>query len=327
MHLEPAVVRRRRIRGAIDRGVVAIRRDNGAVLPRLVNLHRLAVERRIGKVIGRAAIVHQCEVELAGVLVDAGAASEDLLELGHGAHDAVEHDQPAGLHIDAGGEQTRGGDQHGISGFRVDEVAQLRLALGVAAGDAHDVARVPLHQVGILVDERLSHAARVFPVDAEDDRFLEAVAAFFQEFRDLPGHQLGAFVKNQRAVEVAGVVDAVLDLVAVAVELPLLGTVALHVAIDMDSDDLVGGQEAILDALLQGIGVDGLAKVVDVGNVVGFPGRGGHTDLRGRREILQNLPPGGIFRGAAAMALVDHDEIEEAARELAKNLLVLFRPP
>jgi hypothetical protein len=37
--------------------------------------------------------------------------------------------------------------------FGVDEVAELLLALGVVAGDAHDVARVLLHQVGVFIDE------------------------------------------------------------------------------------------------------------------------------------------------------------------------------
>ena len=64
---------------------------------------------------------------------------------------------------------------------------------------------------------------------------------------------------------------------------------------------------------------------MDVGNVAGFPGRGGEADLGGRREIFQNLPPGRILGGAAAMALIDHDEVEEFGRELTKNLLVFFR--
>ena len=114
----------------------------GIALARLVNLHRLAVEVRIGEMAGRAAEVDQREVELLGVLVDAGAAPDDLLELGHRADLAVEHDQAAGLRIDAGREQPRGGDEHGVLRFRVDEVAELVLAFVVAAGDAHDVAVV-----------------------------------------------------------------------------------------------------------------------------------------------------------------------------------------
>ena len=65
-----------------------------------------------------ASEVDQGEVELLGVLVDAGAAADDLLELGHRADLAVEHDQPAGLGVDAGGEQPRGGDDDRIVRFR-----------------------------------------------------------------------------------------------------------------------------------------------------------------------------------------------------------------
>ena len=80
------------------------------------------------------------------------AAPDNLLELGHRADLAVEYDQPAGLHVDAGGEQARRGDKNRVFRFRVDEVAELALTFGIAASDAHDVAVVPLNKVGILVD-------------------------------------------------------------------------------------------------------------------------------------------------------------------------------
>ena len=79
-----------------------IGRSDGVVFARLVNLHRLAIEIRIGEMAGRAPKIHQREVELPGLLMHAGAAADDLLELGHGADRAVEHDEPAGLDIDAG---------------------------------------------------------------------------------------------------------------------------------------------------------------------------------------------------------------------------------
>ena len=65
----------------------------------------LTVEVRVGKMVGRAPEIHHREVELAGVLMHAGTAPDDLLELGHGAYYAVEHDEPAGLDIDAGGKK------------------------------------------------------------------------------------------------------------------------------------------------------------------------------------------------------------------------------
>jgi hypothetical protein len=69
----------------------------------------------------------------------------------------------------------------------------------------------------VLVDEGLPHASGVFLVLAEYDRLLEAVAALLQKLGDFLGDELGAIVQHQRAVEILGVVDAVLDLLAAAV--------------------------------------------------------------------------------------------------------------
>ena len=41
-------------------------------------------------------------------------------------------------------------------------------------------------------------------------------------------------------------------------------------------------------------------------------------------EVVQNLTPGGILGGAAAMALIDDDQVEEVRRELAEQLLPLL---
>ena len=103
--------------------------------------------------------------------------------------------------------------------FRVDEIAELILTVLVVAGDAHDVAVVLGDEIGVLVDERLAHPRGVFLIDAEHDGLLEAVAAFLEELGDLLRDQLGAVIEHQRAVEILGVVDAVLDLLAFAVEL------------------------------------------------------------------------------------------------------------
>ncbi len=131
------------------------------------------------------------------VLVDPGAAADDLLELGHRADFAVEDDQAAGLGIDPGGEQARGGDDDRVFRLRVDEVAELGAAFGIVAGDAHDVALVLLHQVRVFVDQGLAHARGVLGVHTEDDGLLETVAAFFQELGHLAGDALGALVDDE----------------------------------------------------------------------------------------------------------------------------------
>ena len=123
---------------------------------------------------------------------------------------------------------------------------------------------------------------------------------------------------------VALVVFAVLDLLAVLVGLAGLRAPAVEVLVEADPHDLVGREEAVVDALPEGVGVDGLAEVVDVGDVLGFLRRGGEADLGGRREVFENLAPGGIFGGAAAMALVDDDQIEEVRRELLVDVLLFL---
>ena len=117
-------------------------------------------------------------------------------------------------------------------------------------------------------------------VDAEDDRLLEAVAALLEELGDPLGDQLGALVDDERPVEVRLVVDAVGDLLALAVGLALRRAVALDIDVDVDVDDLVRSEKAVLDALLERVGVDGLAEVVDVRDVLRLLRRCRHADLR-----------------------------------------------
>ena len=46
-------------------------------------------------------------------------------------------------------------------------------------------------------------------------------------------------------------------------------------------------------------------------------GRGRHAELEGRLEVVQDLPPVALVPGAAPMALVHDDEVEEIGRILA----------
>ena len=94
--------------------------------------------------------------------------------------------------------------------------------------------------------EGLPHPGGVFLIHAKDDGFLETVAAFLQEVGDFLGDELGAVVDDEGAVEILRVVDPVFDFVALAVGVSPLRPVALHVQIDMDLDDLVRGEEAVL---------------------------------------------------------------------------------
>ena len=79
--------------------------------------------------------------------------------------------------------------------------------------------------------------------------------------------------------------------------------------------DAVGREEAIVNALLEAVGVNWVAEIEVGVLVVLAQRRGGHAELVGRFKVFENLAPVGIFLGAAAMALVHDDEIEEVRCE------------
>src|SRR5690606_30371732 len=140
------------------------------------------------------------------------------------------------------------------------------------------------------------------------------------------GDDLRPLLEDERAVEVPLVVDPVLDLPAVLVALPLLRPPADQVLVEVDADHLVRGQETVLDPLLEGVDVDRLAEVLDVGDVASLLGRRRETEVDRRGEVLQYLAPGRVLGGAPAVALVDDDEVEEVRRELLVDVLLLLGP-
>jgi hypothetical protein len=77
----------------------------------------------------------------------------------------------------------------------------------------------------------------VFP---EDDG-LGATIGGAKEFSDFGGHELGPLFKDEIAIEVAVVVFAILDELAVFIGLADLGPPAVEVFVEADSDDFVGG--------------------------------------------------------------------------------------
>src|SRR5579863_2619682 len=152
----------------------------------------------------------------------------------------------------------------------------------------------------------------MFLIHAKNDCFLEAVLALLEKIGDFLSNELGAVVNDDVAVEVFGVVDAVFDFVTVPVRVAPLRAVALYIQINMNFDYLVRGQEAVLDSLLERVGIDRLSEIMNVGNVLGFFGRGGKSDLGGGGEVFKNLAPGRIVGRAAAVALVYDDQVKKA---------------
>ena len=78
---------------------------------------------------------------------------------------------------------------------------------------------------------------------------------------------------------------------------------------------------AVLDPLLQAVRVDRIAEVAGRGDIVRLLERGRETDLGGRLEVLEHPAPGRVGGRAAAVALVDGDEIEERGRELLEDIV------
>ena len=106
--------------------------------------------------------------------------------------------------------------------------------------------------------------------------------------------------------------------------MPLSGRQPVKILVQIDAHHLVGREKTVVDPLPERVGVDRVAEVVDVGNLLGLLGRGGQADLGGGREVFENLAPGRVGGGAAAMALVDDDQIEEVGAELLVDVSLFF---
>jgi hypothetical protein len=57
----------------------------------------------------------------------------------------------------------------------------------------------------------------MFLVDAKENGFLETVVALLEKIRNFLRNELGAVINDEGPVKILGVVDSVLDLIALAV--------------------------------------------------------------------------------------------------------------
>ena len=170
------------------------------------------------------------------------------------------------------------------------------------------------HEVGVQVVEGGAHFGGVFLVHAEDDGLGEAVG-LLQEIGQVAGDGLGAGAQGDDALEVGGGVYLVGNCAAVAVEVVLARAPAGGIPLGDDAMDAVGSEETVVNALLEAVGIDRVAEVEVGVAVVVAQRRGGHAELVGRLEVFEDLAPVAVFLGAAAVALVHDDQVEEVARE------------
>ena len=191
--------------------------------------------------------------------------------------------------------------------------------VALVGGDAADVIGILLHQIAVEVNELLPHLGGVFLIDAEHQRLGEAIGAF-EQIGQVAGHGPGAGTQCNDALEVLGLVFVVGHLAAKAVELVLAGPPARCVHGGDDAVHAVGCKKAVLYALTQAVGIDGVAEVF-VAVARFFAQRGGrHAELHGGREIVEHRAPRAFIAAGAAMALVDDDEVEKIRAVLAEHV-------
>src|ERR1019366_2014315 len=77
---------------------------------------------------------------------------------------------------------------------------------------------------------------------------------------------------------------------------------------------LEGREKTVIDALLERVYEHRVAEVGVGINIVFALGGGGESELHGGGEVFQDSTPVAFAVGAAAMALVNDDEIEEVGR-------------
>ena len=277
---------------------------------------RVAIELGVGEQPGGLGEVEDVEEELAVVVPQPGAATDDLLELHDGVHHAGEDDVLAGRGVHAGGQELGRREDDGRGRLHVLEPAQVTDAdVALVGGHPADIVGVLPDQVGVEVVQLPAHLVGVLLVHAEDDRLGEAVGPL-EEVGDAAGDGLGAGAEGDDPLEVLGLVLLVGDLPPVAVKFARVRSPAEGIVGGDDAVDAVGGEEAVLDTLAQGVDVDRLAEVGVGVHVRVALGRGGHPELEGGLEVVQDLPPGALVSGATPVALVHDDQVEEVGRIL-----------
>jgi hypothetical protein len=101
------------------------------------------------------------------------------------------------------------------------------------------------------------------------------------------------------------------NLVPVFVHLSFIWSPAHGVHRRHNPVNTVWGKEPVFDALLQAIGVDGIAKVF-VGIPIVISQRCcGHSDLNRRPKIFEDFSPVAIFSCTPAMAFINDYQVKE----------------
>jgi hypothetical protein len=129
-------------------------------------------------------------------------------------------------------------------------------------------------------------------VDAEDDGLLQRVDIL----QDGLGNQFGTLIGNDLVVEVVGVVDI---LGGLALDDLVVGGQHQLIQVSADALDPVGGEKAVVDAILERVLIGRMAEIVVGIDVIRALWSGGEAQMHGGGEVLQNSAPGALVIGRA----------------------------
>ena len=243
----------------------------------------------------------------------AGAATHNLLELDNVIDGTHQHDVAHIAGIDACRELLRRGQDSGAQQVVVLEHPEHFFALvAIVGGDALTV--VTVGHLLVLVDHRRDFQRMSLSV-AEDDGLLVGTD-FVQQLH----HTMLVALTHVDAA----VVEVLLGIGLVHLYLAhnaVIGVVGVVIDVAGGEPHAVRRQEAVLDALLEGVTIDGLAEVVVGIGVDLATRRGRHAQLHGGLKPVHQLAPLTLVVGAATVALVDNHEV----KEIVRPLLVVWR--
>src|SRR5262245_30140810 len=162
-----------------------------------------------------------------------------------------------------------------------------------------------------LVDE-ITDCEGVELACAEHERFLLLVDLFHEDFNTL---SLPLFDLNDPVEVLLLVESAALDF---ALDELVIGSVEILIQRSGDLLQAKRREESVVNALTEGVDINRLAEVaVRIDVLVTLRGCG-EAELHRRREVIQYPPPGALVVSAAAVTLINDNEIEEVGRVLAE---------
>src|SRR6266702_3731931 len=153
-------------------------------------------------------------------------------------------------------------------------------------------------------------------VNTEDHSFIEAIG-LLEKLGQVPSDGPGTLAQRYFALKLRCLVllfgyDTTITVTCARIRTPASYIVAGHDAVHM-----VRCQEAVINALAEAVGVDGIAEVAVGIDIVNALRSCGHAKLIGRFKVIQYLTPVAVIGCTTAMAFIDDHQVKEVGSILA----------